>query len=97
MVFDALIHNEARVATSIRYSQSNWDLILAEHSRTFSTRKDRPNHLENVALNISDGWVRALQDLDDDVLAEELGDVVDTRRLRALGARRDNLLRLAAD
>ena len=96
LVFDALIHNEARIATSIRYTETNWNLILAGHSRTFSTRKDRPNHLENVPLKVTQGWQNALEALDDELLEAELGAVVDARRLRALGARRDNLLELAA-
>lgn len=92
LVFDVLVHNEARVATSILYDQPNWQLILAGHGKTFSTRKDRPNHLENVELSVTPGWRRALESLNDEVLRQRLGDVLDPKRLRALATRRDILL-----
>jgi hypothetical protein len=96
LIFDALIYNEARVATSILYNETNWQLILGGHSDTFSTRKDRPDHLKNVELTVSPGWRRALEALDDDTLMLRLGDVLDAKRLRALAARRDILLQLGA-
>ncbi len=94
-VFDALIYNEGRVAHAIRYSPSTWSLILTGHSRTFGTRKSRPPHLQDVPLKVTRGWATALQALDDATLETHLGEVVDARRLKALGARRDYLLELA--
>lgn len=97
VVFDALIHNEGRTAESIRYNQSNWQLILVDHGEAFDTSKRRPSHLENVVLRIDDGWQRALRSLDKDEVSEQLGDVLDGRRIRALFARRDKLLSAPPD
>lgn len=92
-VFDALIHNEVRAANSMVYSPENWQLLLMGHSSAFGSKKDRPKHLSNVELQLTGTWLDALTALSDDVLAENLGDVLDKRRLSALGKRRDLLLR----
>jgi hypothetical protein len=44
-----------------------------------------------MSLVMGDAWQTALASLTDDVLEQELGDVLDKRRRRALLARRDNL------
>jgi hypothetical protein len=41
---------------------------------------------------VSDGWRDALAALDDALLAERFADVLDSRRLKALGRRRDELI-----
>lgn len=74
------------------YDPVSWRLMLSEHGRAFARKKGRPKHLKALSLDITDGWLRALAGLTDDVLAENLGDVLDDRRLRALQARRDELL-----
>jgi len=74
------------------YDLRDWGLMLIEHERAFSTSKGRPRHLANVPLAFSDGWKAALEALDDDVLAENLSDVVPTKRLRSLADRRDEIL-----
>lgn len=91
-VFDVLIYNEGRSQQRMLYDRSSWQLMLSEHERAFSTRKGRPAHLKGVALPVSPGWKQTLSELTDPVLAEHLGDVLDKRRLRALAARRDELL-----
>jgi len=91
-VFDALIYNEGRVPTSMVYSPETWQLLLMGHQNAFSTRRDKPRYLEQVSLELSGAWVEALQSLTDDRLAEQLGDVLDSKRLSALGKRRDLLL-----
>jgi len=93
-VFDALIFNPARYARTIRYSPDNWQLLLTGNDAAFTTDKGRPPQLKGVPLVFSDGWRRALEALTDDVLVAQLGDVLDTRRLEALAARRDALLEL---
>jgi len=90
-VFDVLIYNEGRSMKRMLYDPANWRLMLSEHDRAFSRKKGRPKHLKSVSLDISDGWKRALAGLTDGVLAENLSDVLDARRLRALQARRDEL------
>lgn len=92
MVFDSLIFNEARGAAAIHYDTSTWQLILDSHSRSFTTGKNRPKHLQAVDFSVGPTWKETLSSLTEDVLKESLGDVLDTRRLRALGARRDMLL-----
>ncbi|MDJ0712557.1 MAG: metallophosphoesterase [Woeseiaceae bacterium] len=92
-VFDTLIHNEGRSLQRMLYEPSNWSLILVEHERAFKATKMRPPHLKSAELAITDGWREALSALSDNVLNEQLGDVLDRRRLRSLGKRRDELLK----
>jgi hypothetical protein len=91
-VFDTLIYNEGRMQNSILYDKSSWRLILSEHDRTFSTKKGRPRHLKNAPIPVGPGWKSALADINDELLQQTLGDVLDKRRLRALSQRRDELL-----
>ena len=90
--FDVLIFNEGRTPRRMLYDKSSWRLILSEHDRAFSTRKGRPAHLKNAPVTVSPGWRSSLERLTDAVLAEQLGDVLDKRRLKSLAARRDQLL-----
>ena len=91
-VFDVLVFNEGRTLNRMLYDTRDWDLMLIEHERAFSTSKGRPRHLEKAPVEVTDGWRAALAALSDEVLQEQLGDVLDKRRLRALAARRDELL-----
>ena len=91
-VFDTLIYNEGRSLQYMRYLPSRWDLILIGHERAFKAAKGRPRHLAAAPVNVSDGWREALAELTDSVLTEQFSDVLDKRRLRSLGARRDELL-----
>lgn len=91
-VFDVLIFNEGRSQSRMMYDRSSWDLILSEHDRAFSAKKGRPTHLKKATITVSPGWKEALAELNDEVLEEALGDVLESRRLRALIARRDELL-----
>jgi hypothetical protein len=91
-VFDVLVFNEGRTLNRMLYDTREWDLMLIEHERAFKTSKGRPRHLENAPVEVTDGWRTALAALSDEVLQSELGDVLDKRRLSALGARRDELL-----
>ena len=91
-VFDVLIYNEGRSPQRMLYDSSGWNLILVEHERAFKNATGRPRHLANASIKVSDGWRAALTELTDEVLAAQLADVLDSRRLKALGARRDQLL-----
>jgi len=91
-VFDVLIYNEGRSLQRMLYEPSNWNLILVEHGRAFKATRGRPPHLAAAAVTVSDGWRAALTALDDTVLAEQFADVLDQRRVKALGSRRDELL-----
>ena len=92
-VFDALIHNPARTPLSMLYIPDNWQLMLINHQDSFSTQKDRPTYLKNIRLTIGDQWRKALLEIDDDKLRENLRDVLDRKRLAALTSRRDTLIR----
>ena len=91
-IFDALVYNEGRAPTSMVYDTSDWQLMLMGHPKTFGTKGNRPPYLKTVPLEITDSWLDALSSLSDDVLAENLGDVLDKRRIVALGTRRDMLI-----
>jgi hypothetical protein len=93
-VFDALIYNTGRSLPSILYSLDNWQLLLVQHDRAFAAREGRPKHLQTKELNLTDAWKDALTALTDDVLADRFSDVLDKKRLRSLGARRNELLGL---
>lgn len=97
MVFDALIFNEARFATTIQYDPASWQLILTGHSKAFTTSKRRPGHLAEVQIKIGKTWRESLASLTEELLEERLGDVLDRKRRRALATRRDSLLELPQD
>jgi hypothetical protein len=92
-VFDALIHNPARTPLSMLYIPDNWQLILIDHKDSFSTQKDWPTYLTNIRLTIGDQWRKVLLEIDDDKLRENLGDVLDKKRLTAIASRRDALIK----
>ena len=93
-VFDALIYNTGRSPRSILYSLDNWQLLLVRHDKAFAAREGRPRHLKSRELNLTTAWKDALTALTDDVLADRFSDVLDEKRLRTLGARRNELLGL---
>ncbi|NNC57160.1 MAG: hypothetical protein HKO12_06345 [Woeseiaceae bacterium] len=94
-VFDVLIYNEGRTLQRMLYDTGNWRLMLSEHEYAFANKKGRPKHLAAVPLAITEGWKQALAKLTNEVLQENLGDVLDRRRLKALTVRRDQLLAAA--
>ena len=91
-VFDVLVFNQGRTQQRILYDRSNWRLILSEHDRAFAAKKGKPPHLRNTGVALNAGWVSALSQLSDEMLAEKLNDVLDKKRLRSLLVRRDQLL-----
>ena len=92
--FDALIYNEGRTRPRTLYSTDAWQLILIGHDNAFSTRRGRPRHLEPLSIDLDASWREALSALTEERLEAELGDVIDTRRRRALLTRRDEMLGL---
>ena len=94
-VYDALIHNPARTPLSMLYNPDNWQLMLVNHENSFSTKKVRPAYLNNIKLTIGDAWRTALNELSDEKLRVNLGDVLDKRRLAALAKRRDALIKVS--
>jgi hypothetical protein len=91
-IFDVLLFNEGRTRSRMLYDTRNWSLMLIEHERAFATKGGRPRHLVNVPLDITAGWQAALEALSDEVMAEQLADVLNAKRMRAVAERRDELL-----
>jgi hypothetical protein len=91
-VFDVLIYNEGRGGRNILYSLDLWQLMLNAHGKAFSTKKGVPRSLRDAPYQVGQAWKDALFALNDDVLQQVLGDVLDQKRLDALGARRDELV-----
>ena len=96
-IFDALIYNDNRSATSMVYDPGNWQLMSMGHASALSTKRGLPRYLAEIPLELTPVWVDALSGLTDEVLTQNLGDVLDKRRIRALGNRRDALLERAAE
>lgn len=91
-IFDTLVYNEGRAPNNMNYSPSNWQLLLTGHAKAFGTRNSRPRYLADIEFQLTGSWAEALASLTDAALAENLADVLDKRRLSALGKRRDLLL-----
>jgi hypothetical protein len=91
-VFDALIYNDERDGRSILYDPDTWQLLLTAHNRAFADRDGVPGKLRTVPLKVDPAWKNELAALSDEVLQQHLGDVLDQKRLRALGKRRDGLI-----
>jgi hypothetical protein len=94
-VFDSLIGNSARNPSSMLYSSEDWLLMLVDHELAFDVEQEWPAYLSETELEIGDQWRARLRELSDDLLQEELGDVLDSRRQQALYQRRDTLVESA--
>ena len=71
--------------------------MLSENDQAFANKKGRPPHLNKAPIEVTADWEKVLLELTDEVLAENLGDVLDKKRMRALAARRDALLKDRAE
>ena len=94
-VFDVLIYNDGRDGRGILYNLDLWQVMLTSHNKAFSKKNGVPARLETVPYQVGPAWKEKLAELNDEVLQHSLGDVLDEKRLRALGERRDALI--AAD
>ena len=95
-IFDSLIYNAGRPPEGMLYSVDNWQLILSGNENTFDSKRGKPAYLKDAPVNFGDSWTEALSSLTDERLANNLGDVLDKRRLDALSKRRDLLLKEAS-
>ena len=91
-IFDKLIANKHRNVQTIRYDMTDWLVMLIGHDRAFSTSTLNMLHNEEEAMRFGPSWKSAGGALTDAVLAEQLADVLDEKRIKALGKRRDLLL-----
>jgi hypothetical protein len=91
-VFDALAGSEGRSADELRYTQASWQLALTGNRRLFGTSTAIPSQLRSQPLVISPRLRERLQSLTEEAVSAALGDVIDSRRVQAILARRDVLL-----
>ena len=92
MIFDTLVSNAHRNAETIRYDMVNWLMMLVDHDKAFTTSTSMLSRFKDVPMHVGPSWKATLTSLSDEVLAAQLADVLDEKRIRALGKRRDMLL-----
>jgi len=92
-VFDVLIGNHERTPSSMLYSPEDWLLMLIDHEKSFGVDSSQRVSLDELDLTIGNQWRAAMLELDDEVLRERLGDVLDEHRLKELSERRDALIK----
>ena len=90
-VFDVLTYNDNRNGTNILYDLDFWQLMLVDHGKAFSTRTGVQKRLQGVPYEVGQGWKDALTSISHEELQQQLGDVLDQKRLRALIERGDEL------
>jgi hypothetical protein len=91
-IFDTLVSNAHRNAETMRYDMANWLMMLVDHDKAFTTSTSMLSRYKDVPMHVGPSWKAALTSLSDEVLAAQLADVLDEKRIRALGKRRDMLL-----
>ena len=91
-VFDLLIGNTGRSTSNILHTKGDWTLRLSEHELAFSTTRRLPGQLRDDTVILAPGVTAALARLDPALLDAALGDYLDKKRIRALLARRDEIL-----
>jgi hypothetical protein len=90
--FDVLTSNRGRTAANVILSNDLTDLSLTDHRQAFSTERALPAGLDVSKLAIPAGLVAALRALDEPRLEAALGTWLDSRQIRALLARSNQLL-----
>ncbi|MGI9202311.1 MAG: metallophosphoesterase [Woeseiaceae bacterium] len=93
-IFDALTANVARTTDTLLYNLDTWEVVLTGFDQSFTTSTKRPTYLRDGRITVGPSWQSALKLLDDKALQENFADVLDKRRIKALGKRRDYLLSL---
>ena len=90
--FDVLAFNEGRHSESMRYLPEGGQLVLTDNGDLFGTAVRRPGYLRDAELELPGRLAARLEALTPDVLARQLGDVLDEQQRAAILARRDLLL-----
>jgi hypothetical protein len=91
-LFDALIANEGRTTDDILFINDVSQLMLTGHENAFGTGRRLPSSLDPSTLQIPSPVLDGLRGLDESRLEARLGDILDRREIRALLARRDELI-----
>jgi len=94
--FDALIDNTGRTFDRFLYDADAATLFLAGHGAAFGTSTQVPKPLEAPLAKTGAEMRARLQRLDQAGVQAAIGDLVDSRSVKALLARRDRILALAA-
>lgn len=84
LVFDALLGNSDRTANNILYNLDLWQLMLVDHDQAFPTSKRLPGWVNQAPFTVGQRWQEAITSLNDDLLQQDLGDVLDKKRIAAL-------------
>jgi hypothetical protein len=90
--FDLLTYNPGRTADNVLYRNELTDVVLTDHRNAFGTERALPAGLDLAAIEMPAALIDALRALDEPGLSAALGGRIDARRIRALLARRDQLL-----
>jgi hypothetical protein len=94
--FDALIGNEGRTPDNLLFDANEWYVYVTGHDRAFGTGRSLPAYLKTQPPKPGAEMRRRLGRLDDQALAQALGDLVDAKARKAILERRDALLALPA-
>jgi hypothetical protein len=94
--FDALIDNKGRTFDRFLYDADEATLFLAGHGTAFGTSTQVPKPLEGPLAKTGAEMRARLQRLDEASVQAAIGDLVGARSVKALLARRDRILAIAA-
>lgn len=94
--FDALIDNKGRTFDRFLYDADEATLFLAGHGTAFGTLTQVPKPLEAPLAKTGAEMRARLQRLDEPSVEAAIGDLVGSRSVKALLARRDRILAIAA-
>jgi hypothetical protein len=90
--FDLLTYNRGRTGDNVIYRNDLSDLVLTDHRNAFGTERALPSNIDLTELAMPPALIAELRKLDAPTLTKALGPSLDARRIRALLARRDQLL-----
>lgn len=90
--FDLLTLNRGRGAANVVFNNDLTDLTLMDFGRAFATERALPAAIDPATLDIPASLRASLRALDETTLVATLGRWLDSRRIRALLARRDRLV-----
>jgi hypothetical protein len=88
--FDLLTFNKGRTVDNVAYRNDFSDLVLTDHHDAFGLERTLPSNVDELAIPAA--LAAQLRKLDATTLTQALGRWIDSRRIRALLARRDQLL-----
>jgi hypothetical protein len=90
--FDVLTANRGRSADNLLFDNDLTDVTLVDHAQAFAAERALPAGFDPRSLEMPAALRQALRSLDEARLSAALGAWLDSRRIRALLARRDRLM-----